>query len=457
MLFALGVTTIVLSSLATVASPFVGLLIYWVWVLVRPQEAWNGFGGDLPLERILVLVLFASTLLRGKLRQLPDLDRGRAVLALGVFLAINYLSVATSLERGNSFWTATELAKTMLFSGCIVTLIGDELELRKSLWAYTLAIAWTAVSSVWNYETHPYFRQGIQRATALVDMLGDPNSVAETLVLALPIIFVLFRTARKAGRMLLLGVSAAALVCIVITGSRMGFILLLVVVGSIARRSQRARLLVPGMLVLLVLGWMAMPAEYQERYKTILPFLENPLHEGNSAEEESAHGRIAGFEVAWQMFTDRPVLGVGAGNFPYAWRSPTTPYNYQGLKSWHQPHNLPGKILSELGLLGFLSFGGYLLAVWRELRMAKLAMEATTNPSPLLSRLVAAVSTQLIVLLVGGLSGHGIYRVDWYVVGALAVVTCRLATRRVSTPMDATAELGRGFAAYRLNALKGSG
>src|SRR5208283_1595714 len=125
----------------------------------------------------------------------------------------NYMSVLTSLERGQSFWTATDFAKTVLFFLCIITLIDDEVGLRKALWVYALAIGWTAASSIWNYEAHPYFRQGIQRATALVETGGDPNAVATTLVLALPIVLVLFGTARKMGRVLLLGVLAAALVC----------------------------------------------------------------------------------------------------------------------------------------------------------------------------------------------------------------------------------------------------
>jgi O-antigen ligase len=438
MLFAVGVAIVVLGSLATLASPFLGLLIYWAWVVVRPQEVWPGLGGGvIPLEKILALTLLASLLFRGKLRPLRDLDSGRAALALGAFLAVNYLSVLMSLEPGNSLFMANEFAKTVVFFVCIITLIDDEVGLRKSLWVYALAIGWTAASSIWNYEVHPYFRQGIQRATGLTDTGGDPNAIATTLVLALPIVLVLFGAARKMGRVLLLAIFSAALVCIVVTGSRMGFILLLLVLILTAARSQRGKILVPGILVLLVIGWLAMPTEYQERYKTILPFVEDPLHEGKTGGEESAHGRIAGFEVAWQMFTDRPVLGVGAGNFPWAWRSPTTPYNYRGLKAWFQPHNLPGKLLSELGLLGLLSFGGYVLAVWRELRAARLELRAAADGSPLLSGLATALSTQLIVLLVGGLSGHNLYRVDWYVAGALAIVVCRLATRPVTAEAEA--------------------
>jgi O-antigen ligase len=435
-MFALGVAILVVATGATMASPFAGMLIYWAWVVVRPQEAWPGLGGALPMEKILALTMLASLVIRGKMRPLGELDYGRAAVALGIFLGVNYLSMVTSLEPGNSFFTANQFAKTVVFVACIITMIDDEVSLRKSLWVYAIAIGWTAGSTIWNYEVHPYFRQGIQRATALTETGGDPNAVATTLVLALPIILVLFGNAGKMGRVLLLAIVAAALICIVLTGSRMGFMSLLLVFLLTTARSPRAKLLIPAVVVFFVLGWLAMPKEYQERYATILPFVEDPLHEGKASEEESAHGRVVGFAVAWQMFTDRPVLGVGAGNFPWAWRSPTTPYNYQGQKAYFQPHNLPGKIMSELGLLGLLSFGGYVLAVWRELRAANLEFGAAPHASPVLSGLARGLTTQIVVLLFGGLSGHNLYRVDWYVAGALAIVVCRLAGRHDTTPSD---------------------
>ena len=431
MLVVVGVAIVVVASGATLASPFQGLLIYWVWVVVRPQEVWPGLGGGLPLERILALTLLASLLIRSKLRPLSEMDRGRAALALLLFLAVNYASVVTAIDKGYALAAVNEFAKTIVFFVCIVALVENEAQLRKGLWAYALAIGWTAGSSLWNYVAHPYYAQGIQRATALQETGGDPNAVASTLTLAIPILVVLFKDARGTKRVLLLGILGAAIVCTILTGSRMGFIMLLLVLLLTVARSAKAKLLVPALLVLLAGGWLALPTKYQERYKTILPFVEDPLHEGKTSEEESAYGRIVGFEVAWQMFLDRPILGVGADSFPVAWRRPDTPYSYHGLKMWANPHNLPGQLLSELGLLGLLSFGGYLLAVRGEFRGAKAHIDAASEGSPFFLGLMGALFAQLVLLLAGGFSGHNLYRVDWYVAGALAIVTCRLPAQPV--------------------------
>lgn len=441
MLYAAGVIITILVSFATLASPFLGVLIYSAWVIVRPQEVWLGFGGSLPLERIIALTLLASLFLHRRLRPLGDLDRGRTAFALLIFLALNYLSILTSVWRGGALAASNDFAKTVVFFVCIIALIDDEVHLRKFLWVYALAIGWTAASSIWNFETHPYYAQGIQRAIALQSTQGDPNAVAATLTLALPILLVLFWTARGVRQALLLGVLASAVVCTILTGSRMGFIMLVLVLVLTAVRSARRAVLIPGLLCLLVVGWLAMPMEYRDRYETIVSFAGDPLHQGKTAQEASAYGRIVGFAVAWQMFADRPILGVGAGQFPTAWGAPWTPYNYHGRKAWFQPHNLPGQVMAELGLLGVLSFTGYVIAVWRELRAAKLAMSITSDPSPFLSGLIMAVSTQLVALLVEGLSGHNLYRLDWYAAGALAVVVCRLTSGNVPARGEA-AEIG---------------
>ncbi len=428
MLFAVGVAIIVLGSFAALASPFWGMLIYYAWVLVRPQEIWIGLGGGLPLERILALALFAGLVVHGKLRLLGEVDRGRAAIALLAFLAVNYASVATAVDKGFAFVAANEFAKTVVLFISIITLIEDERGLRKFLWVYLLAIGWTAGSALWNYVAHPYYRQGIQRATALQETSGDPNAVASTLTLAIPILLVLLRTASGWRRLLLAAILGAAIVCTILTGSRMGFIMLLLVLVLTAARSAQAKLLVPGLLALLAVGWLAMPTEYQNRYKTILPFVEEPIHEGKPT-DESAYGRIVGFKVAWQMFMDRPILGVGAGSFPLAWRRPDTPYNYEGLKSWHNPHNLLGKLMAELGLFGIFTFVGYLLAVRGELRAAREHVRETSEGSSFFLGILGALPIQFIALLVGGLSGHNLYRLDWYIAGALAVVVCRLTTQ----------------------------
>jgi len=154
------------------------------------------------------------------------------------------------------------------------------------------------------------------------------------------------------------------LICIVLTGSRGGAVLTVVVFLGLALQSSKRMFLIPALLACLVIAWAVVPPEYQERYRTLLELREDLTSSNlNSSQAESAQGRLIGFEVAMQMFMDRPILGVGCGDFAAAWWASDLPYSYHGLKGWHQPHNLPGQLLSELGLLGALSFGFFIFSI----------------------------------------------------------------------------------------------
>ena len=430
MLLILGIVIIAICVVVTLLSPQAGLMIYWAWFIVRPQEIVLGLGGELPLERILVLALIASLVIHRRLFKGERFLLGRISWAFLGFLGVCYLSILTAVWRGGALITANDLAKTFVFFFCFVNLITGPKDLRRFLWVYVIGIGWEAASSLWAFGAHPYFAQGIQRATSLEVTWGDPNITAANLALTLPILAVLLKGTRGfLGKSLLVGLGASYLICIVLTGSRGGAVLTVVVFLALALQSSKRMLLIPALFGCLVLAWVFVPPEYQERYRTLLELREDLTSSNlNSSQAESAQGRLIGFEVAMQMFKDRPILGVGCGDFAPAWWARDLPYSYHGLKGWHQPHNLPGQLLSELGLLGALSFGFLIFTILRQGRAARRALQALHNPAhEWLISLTNAVVIVLVALFAGGLSGHNLYRYNWYLAGALIVAVVRIA------------------------------
>jgi O-antigen ligase len=430
MLLILGIVIISICVVVALLSPQTGLMIYWAWFIVRPQEIVLGLGGELPLERILVLALIASLVIHRRLFKGERFLLGRISWAFLGFLGVCYLSILTAVWRGGALVTANDLATTFVFFFCFVNLITGPKDLRRFLWVYVIAIGWEAASSLWAFGAHPYFAQGIQRATSLEVTWGDPNITAANLALTLPILAVLLKGTRGfVGKSLLVGLGALYLICIVLTGSRGGAVLTVVVFLALALQSSKRMLLIPTLFGCLALAWVFVPPEYQERYRTLLELREDLTSNNlNSSQAESAQGRLIGFEVAMQMFMDRPILGVGCGDFAPAWWARDLPYSYHGLKGWHQPHNLPGQLLSELGLLGALSFGFLIFTILRQGRAARRALQALHNPAhEWLISLTNAVVIVLVALFAGGLSGHNLYRYNWYLAGALIVVVVRIA------------------------------
>jgi O-antigen ligase len=76
-----------------------------------------------------------------------------------------------------------------------------------------------------------------------------------------------------------------------------------------------------------------------------------------------------------RMFVDHPLTGVGISQYGYFYRT----YELFNLSEWsiffaqkRIPNNVYVELLSELGVVGLLLFGGFLLQIWRHLASARL-------------------------------------------------------------------------------------
>jgi putative inorganic carbon (HCO3(-)) transporter len=429
-MLAIGVAVILVAIVIAAVSPFAGFILYWAWMLIRPQERFTGLGGEIPLERILAIGVIVSLLVHYKLLKNRKLNFKPPTTALLAFLFANYLSVPFAVWRTGALWTANDLARLIAFFLLAINLIDNERRLRVFLWTYVGCMAWTAIDSLYLYGIHPYYAQGIQRLTSGTATFGDPNATGFNLAMVIPFVFFLVQTGKTWQRLILLCCTALLAHCVILTASRAAASLLLIVFVIAALQSSRRLILIPAAILLFVITWAVLPAQYRERYTSIATFAEDPSKAGRSdvSEDESAYGRVIGFVVAWDMFVDHPLLGVGAGDFPAAFYGLN--YSYKGIKGWHQPHNLPGQVLSELGLLGALTFGAFLFSIFRASSQigsaVRRGMQESLRNARLLNR---AIFSSLICLVVAGFSSHNLYRYNWYLAGALMVFAVQLSSQ----------------------------
>lgn len=99
------------------------------------------------------------------------------------------------------------------------------------------------------------------------------------------------------------------------------------------------------------------------------------------------------WRLAWQIFADAPVAGVGVGEFAgAAFRSGLSPCLTQlGNQVWTSPHDLPLQLLAETGALGtFLALGGLCTWCWQAARRCFVTAQ------PALWWIIAAVGIELI-------------------------------------------------------------
>jgi O-antigen ligase len=239
---------------------------------------------------------------------------------------------------------------------------------------------------------------------------ADPNHLAMSLVAIVPLAatFALFW---RSWLLRLLGAVAAglAVTAIVLTHSRGGALglALAVVLWALSGAKRLRALAIVGALAAAVTFFA--PKSFWERTETIAAY----------EEDVSAQGRIWAWEVASAINRDRPIAGVGAGAFRYAWPLYAPP---EARGAAFVAHNI---FLSELGELGLVGFMLFLVFLSRALAGAfKAARHPTVGP---LARAVAAgLSGYILCDMMSGyvLSAH------FFLLVALAAAAERLARQR---------------------------
>ncbi len=197
------------------------------------------------------------------------------------------------------------------------------------------------------------YRQEARELNRFAAVESDPNSLAMTLALALPMAWYLGMTARNP---ILRWVSrcyiAVGLVAIGLTASRGGMVaatVALMIVPLTMTRLSPGRL-IAAVVMLTVSGVLAavyIPDKIVQRLATT----------GTEVEDLSLGGRFKLWEAGMKALTERPLTGYGAG----FWRKAVEP--------WLGPnpqvaHNSYISVVVETGIVGLLLYLGMFLAVF---------------------------------------------------------------------------------------------
>ncbi len=398
----LGVAILITSYLA-IKSPFKGLLALLAINVVQPGELYPIFE-SLHIERAVVIIVLCSTLLRqDETIKIPPLSK--KLIFFWVMIAVG---IPFAFWRGGSASAALDFGKTIVYNLLIVSLVNTRERFRQFLTVYAAAIGYLGASSAWGYfHGDSVFAQGIDRAQGLTNAGGDPNSLAITLVTALPLTLLLVAERGKLLRGFAIAICAVNICTIVLTGSRTGFLclLMLAMVFVVTRKRAVARL--PLLAIAVAAVWVAMPAEYKGRY-TSVEHLKN---------DESYQNRIISWKSGLHMFEDHPLTGVGIGNFPDANGEKYWPIK-NGVRIWLQPHSLYVQAIAETGLLGTSAFLLLLISMVRDNRKLRRMLREGEAPG-WIKNFPLAANFSILGLLICGYSAHLLYRHTWYELAAM--------------------------------------
>lgn len=297
----------------------------------------------------------------------------------------------------------------LLLAGCLKS----EKDVRMMTLYCLAGLLVGALVTIYQYKTGTFAVQDIytQRAAGLRE---DPNDTAMLLVAGVPLAIYWFMNSRNVlVKLFFAGAVPLLLVGIGLTGSRGGFVTLVVIALMIYLRRPTLQMTVAGLVMVAAVAVLA-PESYWDRMETLVTGEE--AHGGRSLESRSML-----LQKGVAVFMDRPVLGVGPGNYGNAFMASVTSGGIVGRSGLSLAsdrgivaHNMYLELVVEIGVLGT---GLFLAVIYRALRgLAGYGRTAGTKRNSF--GLGFAIALALGGMLFAGLFlSQGKNSVLWFLVG----------------------------------------
>lgn len=389
----------------SVRQPQVGLLVFFLlWAGFSVAAASHWLGGAWEAFRALSIsaFVFFVVILHGS-------ERNRLEAVRRTLIAALLLTVAFGLR---AYYFGPRQAEFVLLqpveadeppekegARSLVSLLTEKLTGRGSA-AVDSSMASVDEPSEIDREDRVVERRVVPRLRAL-GLLNDPNDFSQTLVAALPLLFLAWRPRRSISNFVLVVLPAAAMLwAVVLTRSR------------------------GGIVALVTLAWYALAQLTPSRWERILRWLAvgglfaaMVLFFRLGAADESATGRLDAWAEGLQMLKYSPVWGVGFGAFA----------DINGLVA----HNSFVHCFGELGLVGYFAWLGSIIATFWYLERIRSG-DAEGDDATQTVRWARVLELSLISFLAGALFLSRTYSVSLFLLIGLATALASLARLNTS-------------------------
>lgn len=272
------------------------------------------------------------------------------LVLLGAFALWAIASLLWSQDQEKTSVYASTVVQLLLLAAIVWQLCRTSRERLLMLQAYVVG-AWAALgSALWNLINGREAVFGRYSATGT-----DPNDFALMVVLAVPMAWeVASRGTHRAAALNFLFLPAAV-VAVVISGSRGGALalavaMLVVPLGYRSLSAKRRHVL----HAIGVGGLATLPFVWQQVSSAVSQNIERLMHTASDAVSGSLNARDEIWTIAIDIFGGSPVLGVGGGAFPTALEAAS------GMAE--AAHNTLLSVGTELGVVGLCIFAAAIIA-----------------------------------------------------------------------------------------------
>jgi O-antigen ligase len=282
-------------------------------------------------------------------RRLPFFRITREIVGLG---ALGFVIVATapfSIWPGGSLQVLLDsYLKIVVVFILLVSTTTTLKRLEQMTWLILLACGYIAFRAVFDYARGVNLVEDGRVAGAVGGIFGNPNDLALNMVTFMPVALMVAMAARGSAlrRLTAAGIAALMLATVVFTKSRGGFIGLAAMVVTFLLLGRKLKpVFTVGALTGILLITPFIPSAFWTRMASIVDEQDDKAHFTGSSES-----RRHLMEEAFDTFLERPLTGVGAGQFRN--------YNPVGRRErWREAHNSLLQIAADTGIFGVAAFG----------------------------------------------------------------------------------------------------
>jgi probable O-glycosylation ligase (exosortase A-associated) len=391
---------------------FGGLVVFTAILLLTPQTI-------VPLLKTVRVALLAGTaaivahLFDSTFHRRPIIPPRREIgIALGL---LGWAAMTTPFSHwpGGSVAVLTDqYLKAITFFWLIATLVTTRRRLRTFAWVFVLCSLPLAIIGLQHFRSGDFLytgASGVNRIAGYSGLSGNPNDLALTLNLIIPIAGALFFiTPAGAGRGVAAGTMLLSASAVIVTFSRAGFLTLgaIVLLSLVFFVKYRAPAAAAAVVALTLAVVPLLPDGYTERLSTIADI--------ESDRTGSAQGRWDDYRVAARAVAQNPILGAGIGQDILALDE------LREKVTWRSVHNAYLEYAVDLGLPGLLMFMSLLVASFRSAR--RVEKHAIGKPELRdLSVLASGVQIALAAFAVAAFFHPIAYQFYFFCVAGLAV------------------------------------
>ncbi len=368
---------------ATVTRPERGLIALAFIVYTRFSDIATRYHNAPSVFLPFVLLLLSAIFVRWFLYKEKPTGWLRPTALLAMYGLVGYLSLLYAENFDRAQKTLYFFFRDSLAAVIVIILLQQAVTLRRVIWALLAAGIFMGTITVYQQLTGTFSNNYAGFAQAGINYIaGDtndyrvagpfanPNAYAQVLNVLIPL--ALDRLWNERTRPLRLFAAWALTVCvlsILFTFSRGGFLTLaFVFILMLIRRPPRLSVLLVTVAIAAPL-FQFLPANYTDRVLTLTDLL--PGSENNPTEDGSFRGRTSENAVAWLIFMDQPILGVGLDNYPEKYLEYSSLLGIDPRREARAPSSLYLEILAEEGLLGLGVFLAILVFMFHGLQRAK--------------------------------------------------------------------------------------